>query len=156
MREGDPLCSQQEIAAGFARQNDGGNRPATLTVKSSYRYLSSCLIFLSFSKKTPLCHLSFIFARDLCVHKRMASSGMLRRVPLVRPDVSAESSASFIRVTRICELGTTLAVTRNTKYLFAACVVDYEECRLLGYRKPVRTSQETLRLRYRAQPVNAM
>jgi hypothetical protein len=33
---------------------------------------------------------------------------------------------------------------------------DYEESRLLGYKNPVRTSQETLRLRYRAQPVNAM
>jgi hypothetical protein len=41
----------------------------------------------------------------------MASSGVLRRVALVRTDVSEELSASFIRVTRICELGTTLAVT---------------------------------------------
>jgi hypothetical protein len=31
----------------------------------------------------------------------MASSGMLRRVALVRTDVSEELSASFIRVTRI-------------------------------------------------------
>jgi hypothetical protein len=38
----------------------------------------------------------------------MASSGMLRRVALVRTDVSEELSASFIRVTRIGELGTTL------------------------------------------------
>jgi hypothetical protein len=62
---------------------------------------------------------------------RMASSGMLRRVALVRTDVSEELSASFIRVTRIGELGM-LAVTsnrralrRNTKdsswYFFAAC-----------------------------------
>jgi hypothetical protein len=36
------------------------------------------------------------------------SSGMLRRVALVRNDVSEEPSASFIRVTRIGELGTTL------------------------------------------------
>jgi hypothetical protein len=42
----------------------------------------------------------------------MASSGMLRRVALVRTDVSEELSASFIRVTRIGELGT-LAVTSN-------------------------------------------
>jgi hypothetical protein len=34
----------------------------------------------------------------------MASSGMLRRVALVRTDVSEELSASFIRVTRIGEL----------------------------------------------------
>jgi hypothetical protein len=40
----------------------------------------------------------------------MASSGMLRRVALVRTVVSEELSACFIRVTRIGELGTTLAV----------------------------------------------
>jgi hypothetical protein len=39
----------------------------------------------------------------------MASSGMLRRVALVRTDVSEELGASFIRVTRIGELGTTLS-----------------------------------------------
>jgi hypothetical protein len=41
----------------------------------------------------------------------MVSSGILRRVALVRTDVSYELSASFTRVTRICELETTLAVT---------------------------------------------
>jgi hypothetical protein len=40
----------------------------------------------------------------------MVSSGMLHHVALVRTDVSEELSASFIRVTRIVELGTTLAV----------------------------------------------
>jgi hypothetical protein len=35
------------------------------------------------------------------------SSGILRRVALVRTDVSDELSAFFIRVTRIGELGTT-------------------------------------------------
>jgi hypothetical protein len=40
----------------------------------------------------------------------MVSSGMLRRVVLVITDVSEELNASFIRVTRIGELGTTLAV----------------------------------------------
>jgi hypothetical protein len=40
---------------------------------------------------------------------------MLRRVALVRTDVSEELSVSFIRVTRIGELGTTLAVTSNRR-----------------------------------------
>jgi hypothetical protein len=40
----------------------------------------------------------------------MASSGMLHRVALVRTDVSEELTASIIRVTRIGELRTTLAV----------------------------------------------
>jgi hypothetical protein len=47
----------------------------------------------------------------------MVSSGMLRRVALVRADVSEELSAFFIRVTRIGELGTTLAVTSNRRTL---------------------------------------
>jgi hypothetical protein len=47
----------------------------------------------------------------------MASSGLLRRIALVRTDVSEELSASFIRVTRIGEVGTTLAVTNNRSTL---------------------------------------
>jgi hypothetical protein len=42
---------------------------------------------------------------------------MLRRVALVKNNVSEEHSASFIRVTRIGELGTTLAVTSNRRTL---------------------------------------
>jgi hypothetical protein len=38
---------------------------------------------------------------------------MLRRVALVRTNVSEEPGSSFIRVTRICELGTTQAATSN-------------------------------------------
>jgi hypothetical protein len=60
----------------------------------------------------------------------MASSGMLRSVAVVRTDVSEELSASFIRVTKIGELGTTLALTsnrrmqrRHTKLLVRASVV---------------------------------
>jgi hypothetical protein len=40
----------------------------------------------------------------------MASSGMLRRVALVRTDVSEDFSVSIIRVTRLGGLETTLAV----------------------------------------------
>jgi hypothetical protein len=47
----------------------------------------------------------------------MASSGMLRRVALVRTEVSKELSASVIRVTRVGELGTTLVVTSNRRTL---------------------------------------
>jgi hypothetical protein len=56
----------------------------------------------------------------------MASSGLLRRVALVRTDVSEELSASIIRMTTIGELGTTLAVIssrntlrRNTKWRYS-------------------------------------
>jgi hypothetical protein len=42
---------------------------------------------------------------------------MLRRVALVRTDLPEELSASFIWVTRIGELGTTLAVTSNRRTL---------------------------------------
>jgi hypothetical protein len=45
----------------------------------------------------------------------MVSSGMLGRVAVVRTDVSEEPSASFIRVTRIGELGSTLAATSNRR-----------------------------------------
>jgi hypothetical protein len=43
----------------------------------------------------------------------MVSSGMLRRVALVITDVSVELSASSFRLTRIGELGITLAITSN-------------------------------------------
>jgi hypothetical protein len=47
----------------------------------------------------------------------MMSSGLLRRVSLVRTDVSEEPGASFIRVTKIGELGTIQAATSNRRTL---------------------------------------
>jgi hypothetical protein len=52
----------------------------------------------------------------------MTSSGMLRRVALVRTDVSEKLSASIIRVTRIGELGTMLAATGHRRLLVMANV----------------------------------
>jgi hypothetical protein len=66
---------------------------------------------------------------------------MLRRAALVRTDVSEELSASFISVTSINELGTTLAIYsnrrklwRNTWYFFAACVGYYIRLTFLVHR----------------------
>jgi hypothetical protein len=55
------------------------------------------------------------------LHLRMPSSGMLRHVALVITDVSEEPSTSIIRVTRIGELGTTLAVTNSKRTLLKIC-----------------------------------
>jgi hypothetical protein len=49
-------------------------------------------------------------------------NGMLRLVALVGTDVSEELSASFIRVTRIDEIGT-LAVTSNRRLLLVTASV---------------------------------
>jgi hypothetical protein len=58
---------------------------------------------------------------------------MLRRVALARTDVTEELSASIIKVTRIGELGTTLAVSsnrltlrRNTDVKFLRNVGSYQ------------------------------
>jgi hypothetical protein len=53
----------------------------------------------------------------------MVSSGMLRRVDLVRTDVSEEPGASFIRVTGIGELATKAATSnRRTQFaVYAGC-----------------------------------
>jgi hypothetical protein len=48
---------------------------------------------------------------------------MLRHVALVRTDVLEELSASFITVTRIGELGTTLEIFRNVRRLLVRASV---------------------------------
>jgi hypothetical protein len=73
------------------------------------------------------------------------SSGMLRRVALVRTDVSEEPSASFIRVTRLGELGTTLAAVflRSVRRLLVtACVVPSSQI-LVTLMKEALDSNET-------------
>jgi hypothetical protein len=75
----------------------------------------------------------------------MASSGMLRHVALVRADVSEELSASFIRVTRICELGTTLTATSSRhvrRLLVTASVVPSSQI-LVTLMKEAVSSSET-------------
>jgi hypothetical protein len=57
-----------------------------------------------------LCRESVRFEAFTAATTKMASSGMLHRVALVRTDVSHELSASIIKVTRTGELGTMLAV----------------------------------------------
>jgi hypothetical protein len=49
--------------------------------------------------------------------RRMVFSGMSRRVALVRTHATEEHSASFIRLTRIDELGSTLSVNSNLRTL---------------------------------------
>jgi hypothetical protein len=53
----------------------------------------------------------------------MPSSGVLRRVALVRTDFSQKYIATIIRVTRVGEQGTTFAVTRNGNTLQRSVVL---------------------------------
>jgi hypothetical protein len=75
----------------------------------------------------------------------MASSGVLHHVALVRTDVSEELSASFIRETRIGELGTMLAVTSSyeeTPSLVTGSVVPNSPS-LVALMKEALSSSET-------------
>jgi hypothetical protein len=75
---------------------------------------------------------------------------MLRRVALVRTDFSEELSAS-IRVTRIGELGTTLAVTsnrhtlqRNTKLLVTDSIVPSLQILVTLMKEALRSSEKSV------------
>jgi hypothetical protein len=65
----------------------------------------------------------------------MLSSGMLRRVALVMTDVSEEPSASFIKVTRIGELGATQAATSNRR---TSLRVILSNCQCLKEKPPFK------------------
>jgi hypothetical protein len=52
---------------------------------------------------------------------------MLRRVALIRNNVSGEPSVAIIRVTRIGQLGTTSAVTSNRRTLRAKLLVTADD-----------------------------
>jgi hypothetical protein len=76
----------------------------------------------------------------------MVFSGMLRRVALVQTDVSEIPSASFIRVTRIGELGTTLVATinrRTLRRLIVAASVFSSSGILVTLTKEALSSSET-------------
>jgi hypothetical protein len=73
----------------------------------------------------------------------MLPSGMLRRVPLVRTEVSEVRSASFIRVTRIGELGTTLALPSNRRTLRINTSVDPSSPIPVAMMKEALGSSET-------------
>jgi hypothetical protein len=64
-------------------------------------------------------------------------------VALVRTDVSEELSASFIRVTRIGELGTTLAVTSSVRRLLVRASVFPSSPILFTLVKEALSSSET-------------
>jgi hypothetical protein len=64
-------------------------------------------------------------------------------VALVRTDVSEEISASFIRVTRIGELGTTLTVTSNRCTLLVTASVVPSSPILVTLMKEAPSSSET-------------
>jgi hypothetical protein len=73
-----------------------------------------------FKRKMLICKLAKIPPRPtviISMERRMLSHRMLHHVALVRTEVSEELSASIIRVTRIGELGTALAVTSNRRTL---------------------------------------
>jgi hypothetical protein len=68
----------------------------------------------------------------------MQSSGVIRRVARVGTEVSEECSASINKVTRIDELGTTLAVTVNLSTL--QIVLNRNKLRLIVTAKFVPSS----------------
>jgi hypothetical protein len=93
---GSLACTQEPFNSPKYDQESTPSQPVPSAVQFISLHLRLCL---------PSTYFFFTW--------RMVSSEMLHRVVLVRTDVSEKLSASFIRLTRIGELGTTLAVTSN-------------------------------------------
>jgi hypothetical protein len=80
----------------------------------------------------------------------LPSSGMWRRVALVRTDVSEERIASIIRMTRIGKLGTTLAVASNVflrsvrRLLVTANVVPSSPILVILIMEAIRSSETSV------------
>jgi hypothetical protein len=72
----------------------------------------------------------------------MPSSRLLRSVVLVRTDVSEECSVSIIRVTRIGEIGTTLAVSGKRRTLRQLNVVFYANFTLIKLPAMINLSND--------------
>jgi hypothetical protein len=80
------------------------------------------------------------------IRRRMVPSGILRRVALVRTDVSEEFSVSIIRVTRIGELGTTLmffVFLRSVRRLLITAIVVHSLPILVTLMMDALISSET-------------
>jgi hypothetical protein len=70
---------------------------------------------------------------------------MLRRVALVRADVSEELSASITKVTRIGELGRTLAVTCSVRRLLVnANVITISPIIITLMKEAIRSSEKSV------------
>jgi hypothetical protein len=96
------------------RQDDGLRSKVVIVMPIKHRHKRTDLVNLLGSQWRRNV---FRVRYELYSSWRMASSGMLRRVTRLRTDVSGELSDFFIRLTRIGELVTTLAVTSNRRTL---------------------------------------
>jgi hypothetical protein len=74
----------------------------------------------------------------------MTSSGMVRRVTLIRTDVSEKLSASFIRVTRIGKLGTSAVTSSARRLLVTASVVSSSPNLVTLMKEVLRSSEKSV------------